>query len=346
MLHFLKVNLRAFEGEVPGDVYQNNLNIHTTGTANLSPEMKTYYDTALIHAAEPKLVHAQFGQKRNIPQGRGKTIEFRKFSQLPKALTPLTEGVTPDGGSMKVTSDTATVNQYGYYIAISDILELSAIDPMLQEAVTALGGQAGRTLDTVIREILNAGTNVQYAEGQVTSRAALTSSHKLTVKAIKMAVRTLKNANADTIEGDFIGIIHPDIAFDLTNDPEWKYPHQYTDTKEIYEGEIGKIAGVRFVETTEAKIFEKAGAAIGEGASASKQSVYSTLILGANAYGVTEIEGGGLRTIIKQKGSAGTADPLDQRSTAGWKAILTAKILSDEYMVRVETGSTFSGSAN
>ena len=110
MLHLLKVNLKAFDGAA-GDVHQNNLNTHTTGTANLSAEMKTYYDTALIHAAEPKLVHAQFGQKRNIPQGRGKTIEFRKFSQLPKALTPLTEGVTPDGGSMKVTSETATVNQ-------------------------------------------------------------------------------------------------------------------------------------------------------------------------------------------------------------------------------------------
>ncbi len=332
MLHSKGINLQAFGEEGAG------ANPQTTGTAALSSEMKTYYDTALIHAAEPRLVHLQFGQKRNIPQGRGKIIEFRKFSQLPKALTPLTEGVTPDGGSLQVTSETAVVEQYGYYISISDLLETTAIDPMLQETVVALGGQAGRTLDTVVREILNAGTNVQYAEGQVASRAALTDAHKLTVKAVKMAVRTLKNANADTIEGDFIGIIHPDIAFDLTEDPEWKYPHQYADTKEIYEGEIGKIAGVRFVETTEAKIFDKAGAG--------GQSVYATLILGANAYGVTEIEGGGLKTIIKQKGSAGTADPLDQRSTAGWKAILTAKILSDEYMVRVETGSTFSGAAN
>lgn len=332
MLHTIHADLHAFG------------TVNTTGSTNLSAEMKTYYDTALIHAAEPKLVHLQFGQKRNIPKGRGKIIEFRKFSQLPKALTPLTEGVTPDGGSLKVTSETATVDQYGYYIAISDLLETTAIDPILQETVIALGAQAGRTLDTVVREILNAGTNVQYAEGQVSSRSALTSSHKLTVKAVKMAVRTLKNANADTIEGDYIGIIHPDIAFDLTEDPEWKYPHQYTDTTEIYEGEIGKIAGVRFVETTEAKIFEGAGAAIGS--TSNKQSVYSTLILGANAYGVTEIEGGGLSTIIKQKGSAGTADPLDQRSTAGWKGILTAKILSDEYMVRIETGSSYSGSGN
>lgn len=343
MLKMIQMDLQAFAGETgttvsAGDVHTYNLGTHTTAASALSSEMKTYYDTELIHAAEPKLVHAQFGQKRNIPQGRGRMIEFRKFSQLPKALTPLTEGVTPDGGTLKVTSSTAAVDQYGYYIAISDLLDMTAIDPMLQETVKALGAQAGRTLDTVVREIMAAGTNVQYAEGQVTSRAALTSAHKLTVKAVKMAVRTLKNANADPIESDYIGIIHPDIAFDLTEDPEWKYPHQYADPKEIYEGEIGKIAGVRFVETTEAKIFEKAGSG--------GQSVYATLILGANAYGVTEIEGGGLTTIIKQKGSAGTADPLDQRSTAGWKAILTAKILSDEYMVRIETGSTFSGAAN
>ena len=339
MYKILPIDLRAFDP---------TLNTQTTETTSLSPTMKTYYDTALIHAAEPRLVHAQFGQKRDIPQGKGKTIEFRKFAQFPKALTPLTEGVTPDGGSITITALTAAVKQYGHYVAISDILDLTALDPILTETVQALGNQAGRTLDTVVREVLNAGTNVQYAEGQVTSRAALTGSHKLTVKAIKQAVLTLKNANAEPIEGDFIGIIHPDISFDLTEDPEWKYPHQYVDTENIYSGEIGKIAGVRFVETTEAKIFAGAGATIsGSGDTAVKQSVYSTLILGANAYGVTKIAGGGLQTIIKQLGSAGTADPLDQRSTAGWKAILTAKILSDEYMVRIETGaSTAARAAN
>lgn len=323
MNKILRINLRAFDPD---------LNTQTTETAGLSPEMKDFYDRTLIHAAEPNLVHAQFGQKRNIPQGKGKTIEFRKFSQLPKALTPLTEGVTPDGRSLEVTAMNATVKQYGDYVTISDVLDLTAIDPMVAEAVKALGFQSGRTLDTVVREVLNAGTNVQYAEGQVTSRAALTADHKLTVKAVKMAVRALKNANAAPIEGDFIGIIHPDIAFDLTEDPEWKYPHQYVDTENIYNGEIGKIAGVRFVETTEAKIFDG--------------GVYSTLIFGDNAYGTTEIEGGGLKTIIKQLGSAGTGDPLDQRSTAGWKGILTAIILSDEYMVRVETKSTFAQDAN
>ena len=329
-LKYLKnINLRAFDG---------TLHTNVTTADGMTAEMKTYYDEMLIHAAEPNLVHNQFGQKRNIPQGNGKTIEFRKFEQFPKALTPLTEGVTPDGRSMQVTSVTATVEQYGDYVAISDVLEQTAIDPVVVEATKALGSQAGRTLDTVVREVMNAGTNVQYAEGQVTSRSELTTAHKLTVKAVKMAVRTLKNANASKRDGDYIGIIHPDIAFDLTDDPEWKYPHQYVDTEEIYRGEIGRIAGVRFVETTEAKCFGAVGA--------SGASVYSTLILGDNAYGITEINGGGMQTIIKQKGSAGTADPLNQRSTVGWKAGLVAKILSDEYMVRIETGCSNDGAAN
>lgn len=117
------------------------------------------------------------------------------------------------------------------------------------------------------------------------------------------------------------------------SDTEWKAPHQYVDTANIYGGEIGKIAGVRFVETTEAKIFAAAGA--------SSANVYGTLVIAANAYGVTEVTGGGLKHIVKQLGSAGSADPLDQRATVGWKAIKTAKILSNEFMVRIESASSF-----
>ena len=130
-----------------------------------------------------------------------------------------------------------------------------------------------------------------------------------------------------------MAIIHPDISFDLMDDPEWKFPHQYQDTSNLYEGEIGKVAGIRFVETTEAKKFAGAGA--------SSCDVYSTLVIAENAYGVTEVEGGGLNHIVKPLGSAGSADPLDQRATAGWKAIKVAERLVEQYMVRIETGSTF-----
>jgi len=310
-------------------------NTQVTEQASLSVEMKTFYSDYLIDNAEAKLVHDQFGQKHPIPKNGGKTIEFRKYSPLPKALEPLTEGVTPDGRSLNVTKIEATVSQYGDYVTLSDMLLLTAIDNNLVQATKLLGNQAGATLDTITREVLNGGTNVIYAGG-VTSRDAVADT--LTVQDIKKAARALKAQNADKIGDSFVAIIHPDVAFDLTNDKEWKDVRTYCAPEDWYEGEIGKIAGVRFVETTEAKIWAGAGSG--------GKSVYSTLVLADNAYGVTDITGGGLQHITKQLGSAGTGDPLNQRATAGWKATKTAERLVEQFMVRIESVSTFDGEDN
>lgn len=324
------------------NLFDGNTNITTqTGYGqNLSNEMKTYYSDYLIDIAQPELVHDQFGQKHPIPKHGGKTIEFRKYTSLDKALTPLTEGVTPDGQKINVNKVTATVDQYGGYIEMSDMLLLTAIDNNLLEATKLMGAQAGATLDTITREVLAGGSNVQYAEGQVTERASLcggqdddTYNHYLTVDAVRKAVRSLKKQNAKRINGYYCGIIHPDVAYDLMSDPKWVNVKTYADPEGIYEGEIGRIEGVRFVETSEAKIFE------GEGLNG--VDVYATLIIGADAYGVTEVEGGGLQHIVKQLGSAGTADPLNQRATAGWKATKAAVRLNEAYMVRIETTSSY-----
>lgn len=308
--------------------------LNTTTSSGMTAEMKTFYSKYLIENVKPALVYDQFGQKHNIPKNGGKTIEFRKYSPLPKATTPLTEGVTPAGKALTVSTVTATVKQYGDFVPLTDMLLLTAIDNNLVQALDLLGAQAGATLDTVTREILMGGTSVQYAEGQVTSRATLTAEHKLTVKAVRLAARFLKKQNAPKIDGGYVAIIHPDIAYDIQDDPDWKEWNKYTTSDKMFQGEIGKIANVRFVETTEAKIFARAGA--------SNQDVYATLVLGANAYGTTNIEGGGLETIVKQLGSGGTEDPLNQRGTAGWKATKTAVRLVEQFMVRVETGSSFS----
>lgn len=326
-LSYLPVILNLFTG-----------NTNVTTDTGLSKEMKTFYSDYLIDMAEPNLVHDQFGQKHPIPKNGGKIIEFRKYDSLPKALTPLTEGVTPNGQKLSMSVITSNVQQYGGYIELSDILLLTAIDNNLVQATKLLGSQAGRTLDTITREVLNGGTNVQYAEGQVTARNSLvggqaSGNHYLTVDAVRRAVRFLKVMNAPKINGSYVGIIHPDVSYDLMSDPKWVNVKTYSDPDGIYEGEIGKIEGVRFVETSEAKVFEGAGA--------SGVDVYSTLILGADAYGVTEITGGGLEHIVKQLGSAGTADPLNQRATAGWKATKTAERLVEQYMIRIETASTF-----
>ncbi|MBQ6552426.1 MAG: N4-gp56 family major capsid protein [Clostridia bacterium] len=389
-------------------------NVNRSSDAELSSEMKTYYSAYLIDLAEPLLVHDQFGQKRPIPANNGKQVEFRKYSTLPKLTTPLTEGVTPDGQKLSVSVITSEVHQYGGYIALSDVLLLTAIDKNLVEATKLLASQAGRTLDTITREVVNGGTQVVYAGGGL-DRSALvggagSGNNYITVVDVRKAVRALKVMNAPKIDGRYVGIIHPDVAFDLMNDPDWKYPHQYKDTTNIYTDEIGEIGGVRFVETTEAKIFkgknlagETRNLAVNGAVTANTQktitfdggtvasnalkgrqilvdgkiytvasntptvitvsgsanlpaiadntviypaeggaagrAVYSTLIIGENAYGVTEIEGGGLQHIVKQLGAG--EDPLNQRATAGWKAIKTAVILVDEYLCRIESTSTY-----
>ena len=318
------LNLSYFE-DVMNTTASNGLN------NNLEAEMKTYYDKNLIRLAEPYLVHDQIAQKKPIPKGNGKIIEFRRFSQLPKVTTPLTEGVTPDGQALDVTKITATVAQYGGYVKVTDMLNLTAIDPIIVETTTLIGSQAGRSLDTISREVFNAGTNVLYAKDG-TGRATLTKDNMLTVTDVRKAVRQLERMNAPKINGNYIGIIHPDVAFDLMSDPTWVDWQKYTSPEKMYKNEIGMIAGVRFVKTTEAKIFENAGAG--------SINIYSTLISGANAVGVTEVEGGGLKTIIKSEEQAGGA--LNQYSTVGWKAVKTAEILVQEYIVRIESGSTFS----
>jgi N4-gp56 family major capsid protein len=310
-------------------------NTNTTLSEGLSVENKTYYDKNLIRLAQPNLIHDQFGQKKPIPKNGGKTIEFRQFAALPKALTPLTEGVTPDGKSLNATSITAEIAQYGDYVTLSDMLDLTAIDPVVVEAVQAIGNQAGLTLDTITRNVLQSGTNVYYcpkADGSaVTSRAGLDDTCLLTANVVSEVAALLKGVNAPKIDGSYVAIVHPFVAADLMKDPQWIDAHKYKNPENIYEGELGKLAGVRFIESSEAKVYAN--------------GVFGCLFLGANAYGVTEVEGGGLETIIKQLGSSGVADALNQRSSVGWKATKTAEILIDAYMYRVECKSSLSAKA-
>lgn len=327
------MDLRLFDTTITG--------LQTTTTETLSAEMKTYYDGLLLDNAKPNLVHDQFGQKRPIPKNKGKEVEFRKYKSLPKAMTPLTEGVTPDPNKLEVTTITARVQQYGDWIALSDMLLMTAIDNNMVEATELLGDQMGRTSDSITREVINAGTNVLFApagDTVVTERGNLTAESLITPALVMKAAAILKGKNTKTIDKGFVSIIHPYSAYDMMMNEDWKDWHKYTTAENMYEGEIGKIGNVRFVETTEAKIWADAG----QGGI----SVFSTLVMGSNAYGVTEIEGGGAEVIVKQLGSAGTGDPLNQRASVGWKLTKTAEILSNEYMVRIEHASSFATTAS
>ena len=317
---------------------------NTTSTDGMSAEMKTFYEKRLIDQAEPKLVHDQFADKYPIPRNGGKTIEFRKYDSLPKATTPLTEGVTPDGQTLNVTKVTSEVHQYGGWTPITDVLNLTAIDNNIVQATKILASQAGRTMDTITRDVLAGGTNVIYApkigaDGattEVNSRANLDATCTLTPDLFFRAAAQLGAMNADTIDESYVAIIHPYAAYDLMRSEEWIDVHKYAQPEAIYTGEVGKIGNVRFVVSSEAKIWKGDGCPSG-------LAVFGTVVLGAHAYAVTEVEGGGLEHIVKQLGYGD--DPLNQRASVGWKGLKTAERLVEQYMVRIESTSKYSATA-
>ena len=302
----------------------------------MSPTMKTYYDTELLENSRPQLVFSQLGKKQPLPARHGKTVEWRKFNTFDKALTPLQEAVIPTGKQFGMTAATVEVQQFGDYTSISDRLDLHAVDPVILGATEEMGAAAGATADTLVRNALLTGTNVMYAPNgstPVTSRANLTAACKLTPDVVHKAVTWLKKCKAPKFDGKwYVAVIHPSVAYDLTSSAEWVEAHKYAGVTEIFNGEIGQLRGCRFIETTEAPI-------LSGGSGGAK--VYATLFFGKNAFGVVDPEGMGLELIVKDKETVG--GPLNQFSTVGYKFEAATKILYQERMVRVESGSTFSG---
>ena len=321
-------------------LFAENLNT----TATMSKEMKTFYEKRLIDQVEPRLVHDQFADYYPVPQNGGKTIEFRKYDSLPKASTPLTEGVTPNGQALNVTTITSDLHQYGGWTPLTDVLQMTAIDNNVVQATRVLASQAGRTMDSITRDVLAGGTNVIYApklaadgtETAVASRKALDKTCTLTPKLFFQAAAQLGAMNADPIGDSYIAIIHPYAAYDLKTSKEFIEVHKYADPDTMFRGEIGKLGNIRFIETSEAKIWKDSTCPDG-------LAVFGTLVLGAHAYGVTELEGGGLEHIVKQLGYGD--DPLNQRASVGWKGMRAAERLVEQYMVRIESASSYSATA-
>lgn len=297
--------------------------VNTIGT--VSEENKVFYEKALLRRLTPELVYTRYGQKKSAPRNEGTTVNFRRFNAIAPKTTALTEGVTPDGSALSMTTVTATVSQYGDFVRISDLLDMTGIDPVITEMSQVLGESAGLTVDTVVRDIVLAGTNVQYAGGHA-AREDVTAKDVLTADEIRKAVRTLRKNNVKPLEGGFyIGIVDPETAYDLMADPLWQDVSKYNGGQAIMAGEIGKLCGVRFVESSNSVPTE--GSVL----------LHRTMIIGADAYGVVDIGGTSApQMIIKGVESGGTADPLNQRSTIGWKALFTAVRLQELAMVRIE----------
>jgi N4-gp56 family major capsid protein len=316
----LILNLQLFAADV------NPINVTTQ--SGMSPTMKTFYDTALLENAREAMVFTQFGDKQPM---HGNKVEWRKFNTFAKAMTPLTEGVIPTGQTFGMTKIEGEITQHGDFTAVSDRLELESYDDVIFGATEEMGAAEGETYDTLTRNVLVAGNSVMYASEDVTSRNDLAKQHVLTPEIVNKAATWLKKNKAPKINGYYVALIHPSVAYDLRQSTEWKEFHKYSDTAPIFKGEIGMLHGVRFVESNEAKIWK--------GDNGKSESVYATLFLGKDAFGILEPEGEGMEMIIKGKGQIG--GPLEQFSTIGYKFCHGAKILYQERMLRVESGSHF-----
>lgn len=309
---------------------------NVTNQNQLSAEDKTFYERALLKRLLPELHFYKDAMKKKLPKNQGRTMNFRRFNSLTAPGSSLTEGVTPDGTDLSVTAITATVAQEGAWISISDLIQMTGIDPVITESSELLGEQAGALVDTRIQSAISSGTNVFYA-GSALTRAGLESATTkyLTATDIKKIVRKLKNANAKRFaDGYYHMIIDPDIAYDLMSDSAWVDVTKYCQPEKMEKGELGKMHGMKFYESTNLNIVKSSTTA------GTQIDVHIAYAYGRDAYACVDLEGGAGKPeiIIKPNGSAGSADPLDQRASAGWKNCFTAVITQPLALVRVETG--------
>lgn len=318
------------------------------GSNTLDPTLKTFYDTELLENQRVESYYAQFAKKQRLPRNHGTSVEFRKFNTFAPA-TALKEGVIPTGQQFGMTSLKGAIVQYGTYTTISDKLEMRAFDPVILGATEEMSGSAAETQEMLIRDALMQGTNVLYcdnvkADGTKTASvdaAAMayndTAGHAiLTPDMVNRAATKLKKDRVPRINGKYVAVIHPSVAYDLRQSDEWIEAHKYAATTELFNGEIGELHGVRFIEDTFAPVCS--GTAYD---SADKGRTYATFFFGKDAFATIDPEGGNLEMIIHDKDEIG--GPLNQFSTIGYKFESNgATILYPERLLRVQSTSYYS----
>ena len=306
-------------------------NVNMTTSPGLSAGMITLYNKNLLKTFEPVLAHLRFGDEHPFPKNNGTKMSFRKLLPLDADTTALAEGEPGEAQMLAEVEVTSELAQYGKYIYTTDKLDMTHFDLNIDRKVTLLGNQGRLSMDSVVRDELATCTNVIYANGKA-SRAALTAEDVVTSRDIRKAVRTLKNSLAMPFEdGMYVALVNPNVTFDLQDDEDWKKVSQNQDKLNIYSGEVAKLFGCRFIETTNAKVFEGAGSGDAD--------VASIIILGRYAFGYSSLTGAEPRVIVKPHGSAGTSDPLDQKASVGWKMDgFAVKLLQPEFAVRIECG--------
>lgn len=314
----------------------------------MSPTMKTWYETELLENARVDRVYSQFAMKQPLPANHGETVEWRRWNTFEPA-GKLVEGVIPTGQKFGMTKIVAGIEQYGTYTAISDRLDMHALDPVIQGATEEMGASFAATEEWLIRDGLLVGTNVLYcdnvdADGKFKSKATapaqLGASEAngyafLTGDMVAKAATILKKMKAPKINGRYYAVIHPSVAEDLRKSKGWLAPREFSAPEDIFTGVVGELHGVRFVETPDAPILG------GEYINKEGTVTYAAYFFGKDAFAIIDPAEGGMEMIIKDRGQIG--GPLEQFSTVGYKFETNgATILYPERMLRVMSTSSYS----
>lgn len=327
-----------------------------TTTNAMAPELKEFYDTEMLENARMELRYAQFGKKQRLPKNHKGVVEWRKWNTFARA-SKLKEAVIPDAQPFGVTNLVGTVDQYGTFTAISDVLELQSFDDVIMGATEEMGASAAETQEALTRNALLTGTNVLYCDNINKDTGAFISTPTtpatmgagggtggadgwslLTPEMVNKAVTILKKNRAPKINGKYFAVIHPSVAHDLRASDGWMEVHKYAATTEIFNGEIGELHGCRFIENVDAPVLKGTINTVSYN-NKSSGAVYATYFFGKDAFGIIDPEGGGLEMIVHGKDQGG---PLEQFSTIGYKFMTNgATILYPERLLRVMSVSSF-----
>ena len=350
--NFMNLQLFADAGSLVNATtgYVNAYDGTHTPSDGLSAELKTFYDTELLENARVEMFYAQFAKKQPLPKNHGQSVEWRGWNTFEKA-GQLKEGVIPDGQKLTMRTKTGSINQYGTFAAVTDVLELHAYDDVILGATEEMGASMAETQETLIRDALLVNTNVMYCDNITLATGAVSGATPttpalmeasgtvmsvLTPDMVAKAVTHLKKNRVPTINGKYYAVIHPSVAYDLRKSEAWIEAHKYAAPEELFNGEIGELHGCRFIENVFAPVLK------GEYVNKAGSATYATYFFGKEAFGIIDPEGGAAEMIIKDKSQIG--GPLNQFSTIGYKFETNgATILYTERMLRVMSCSSFSG---
>lgn len=297
-------------------------------TSGLSQEVMTYYEAKFLERAKHSLVHKEGAQKSTHGKNQGKTIRFTRYAPLATVTTALTEGSNPSEVNITAENVDVTLAEYGNTIKVSKLLSTTSIDREGEEKVALMGQNMGETLDEIARDALYSGATVQLAGGK-SALSNIAASDVFNAAEIKKAVRTLEiNKAMKYPDGFFVGKVGPYTKYDLISDSTWINAKTYSDVKDLYEGEIGELYGVRFSLTTNQKT------------EASTVTVYSNFIHGANAFGSYDLEGDQPKLYVKVPTASDTSNPADRYSTISWAGSYAAKVLIASWVLNVKSGAS------